>query len=86
MTNWPVCFTVLHGNADKLFWQHANPAAISKRGLPCKKAKEAGKLQLLARKDRQPLGDEELLLAGNSRPGKGIGFNELQGQEDLLRN
>lgn len=53
---------------------------------PVKKAKEAGKLQLLARKDRQPLGDEELLLAGNSRPGKGIGFNELQGQEDLLRN
>lgn len=28
MTNWPVCFTVLHGKADKLFWQHANHTAI----------------------------------------------------------
>lgn len=41
MTNWPVCFTVLHGNADKLFWRHANQAAISKRGLPCKKGKRS---------------------------------------------
>lgn len=60
-TNWLVCFTVLHGNADKLFWQHANQAAISKRGLPSKKTKGAGKLQLLARKDSSRLGTRSCL-------------------------
>lgn len=81
MTNWPVCFTVLHDNADKLFWQHANQAAISKRALPCKKARGADKLQLLARKDKQPLEDKELPLVEHSRPERGMGFNELWGQE-----
>lgn len=40
MTNLPVCFTVIHGNVGKVFWQHANRAAASKRHSLYKKQKK----------------------------------------------
>lgn len=80
MTNWPVCFIVIHGNADKVFWLHANQAAFSKRHSLYKKQKKQARCSYFLGKT-ETTWEKGAAFRRKCQGREGKRFNEMKGQK-----